>query len=266
MKKILVILACIVSGVLLAQEVSPQPATGQPAVARRRGRPRGSAPSGGLVHKPIVGKVIHVVNAQQTLPIEEVAKLVKEMRLTHALPFELVACEDSTQPLETVAAVRNAENVGAAILLVENDALPSLLVAPEAAWSIVNMRALKADTPPDIRFRNRAVKEIWRAAALALGASTSAYKPCVLEPVTSLGDLDANLAMRPCPEPCNKIVDVSRKLGIAQLRFASYRQACREGWAPAPTNDVQRAIWTQINSDKERGPSKPLTIAPPAKK
>ena len=110
------------------------------------------------------------------------------------------------------------------------------------------------------------MKEVWRAAALALGASTSAYKPCVLEPVTSLGDLDANLAMRPCPEPCNKIVDVSRKLGIGQLHFASYRQACREGWAPAPTNDVQRAIWTQINSDKERGPSKPITIQPPAKK
>ena len=266
MKRLLVVLACMLSGVLLAQDALPHPAAGQSVPARRRGRPRGSAPSGGLVHKPISGRVVHVVNAQQALPAEEVAKIVKEMRLTLALPFELVSGEDAKQPLALASSARNAENVGAAILLVENDALPSLLVAPEAAWSIVNMRALKADTPPDIRFRNRATKEIWRAAALALGASTSAYKPCVLEPVTSLGDLDANLAMRPCPEPCNKIVDVSRKLGIAQLRFASYRQACREGWAPAPTNDVQRAIWTQINSDKERGPSKPLTIAPPAKK
>ena len=39
-----------------------------------------------------------------------------------------------------------------------------------------------------------------------------------------------------------------------------------EGWAPAPTNDIQKAIFERVKADKERGPSKPLTIAPPAKK
>lgn len=266
MKKLVIGLTCILSGLVLAQDALPQPATAQAAAVRRRGRPRGTAPSGGLVHKPIVGKVVHVVNAQSVLSVEEIAKLVQEMRLTLALPFELVAGDPARKPLEAAAAASSAENVGAAVVLAETDGLPSLLVAPEMAWSVVNMKALRADNPPDVRLRNRAAKEVWRAAALALGASTSAYKPCVLEPVNSMADLDATLAMRPCPEPCNKIVDVSRRLGIGQIRFASYRQACREGWAPQPTNDVQRAIWSQVNSDKERGPSKPLTIAPPAKK
>ena len=32
--------------------------------------------------------------------------------------------------------------------------------------------------------------------------------------------------------------------------------ACREGWASAPTNDVQKAIWDKVRAI----PDKPLTI------
>jgi len=44
---------------------------------------------------------------------------------------------------------------------------------------------------------------------------------------------------------------------------ATYRRACHLGWAPPPTNDVQRAIWEKIKAEKERGPTKPITIPPP---
>ena len=37
---------------------------------------------------------------------------------------------------------------------------------------------------------------------------------------------------------------------------ATYKRACREGWAPTPTNDVQRAIWEKVHAI----PDKPLTI------
>ena len=47
---------------------------------------------------------------------------------------------------------------------------------------------------------------------------------------------------------------------------STYRKACREGWAPAPTNDVQKAIWEDINATKERGPANALPIPSPKKK
>ena len=60
-----------------------------------------------------------------------------------------------------------------------------------------------------------------------------------------------------------KMIDEAHRRGVRSVRLASYRQACREGWAPAPTNDVQRAIFEQVKADKERGPTNPITIPPP---
>ena len=40
------------------------------------------------------------------------------------------------------------------------------------------------------------------------------------------------------------------------MRRIPYRQACQEGWAPAPTNAVQRAIWNKVHQI----PDSPLVI------
>ena len=36
--------------------------------------------------------------------------------------------------------------------------------------------------------------------------------------------------------------------GVTPLRRTIYRRACQEGWAPAPTNDVQKAIWDKVHA------------------
>jgi hypothetical protein len=54
--------------------------------------------------------------------------------------------------------------------------------------------------------------------------------------------------------------------GITQTMISSYLKACEQGWAPAPTNDYQRAIWEKVKADKERGPTNPITIPPPGRK
>ena len=63
--------------------------------------------------------------------------------------------------------------------------------------------------------------------------------------------------------------DVKRLLphtGFEPAVIATYETACREGWAPVPTNDVQRAIWAKTLDEKERGPTNPIRIEPPNKK
>lgn len=52
-------------------------------------------------------------------------------------------------------------------------------------------------------------------------------------------------------------------VGFEPAVVATYLTACREGWAPAPTNDFQRAIWERALSEKERGPTNPIRILPP---
>ena len=46
------------------------------------------------------------------------------------------------------------------------------------------------------------------------------------------------------------------------MRRTVYRKACEEGWAPQPTNDVQKAIWDKVHAM----PTEPLKIKPETKK
>ena len=43
---------------------------------------------------------------------------------------------------------------------------------------------------------------------------------------------------------------------MTETKASTYRKACQEGWALAPTNDVQKAIWKEVHSI----PDKPMTI------
>ncbi len=55
------------------------------------------------------------------------------------------------------------------------------------------------------------------------------------------------------------------EVGFAPAVVTTYRTACREGWAPEPVNDLQRAIRAEVLAEKERGPTNPILILPPGK-
>ena len=40
-------------------------------------------------------------------------------------------------------------------------------------------------------------------------------------------------------------------IGVLQDKMTSYRKACQEGWAPAPTNEYQKAVWEQERGTKK---------------
>ena len=50
--------------------------------------------------------------------------------------------------------------------------------------------------------------------------------------------------------------------GVTVRATTNYKTACREGWAPAPTNDVQKAIWDKVHAM----PTEPIKIKPEEKK
>ena len=159
-------------------------------------------------------------------------------------------------------ALRTNEEVRIAIAVVEEGAdSPALLVCPEDRLAVINVDQLRVDLPADKSdaYAIRLKKELWRAVAFAADGFDIDY-PCVLKAVASPADIDAIEMEMFCPPVSGKVKRYAKKLGVAPLRMYPYSVAVREGWAPAPTNDAQRAVWdfvkTQMATNAPAAPAK----------
>jgi hypothetical protein len=83
--------------------------------------------------------------------------------------------------------------------------------------------------------------------------------------VKSLADIDA-IQERFGLDTIAHIRSSAPFYGLVPWYQTTYVKACEEGWAPAPTNDIQKAIWERVKADKERGPTNPLKIPMPKRK
>lgn len=226
----------------------------------KRTRPPRRPPStfGGIVEKKHTGEAIRIFNAQNSIPSDKVAKYVKDMRWKSLLPFEMSNINHPKDSclIKYVSSLIGVDNVAAAVLIIEDDNIPIMLVAPEKKWTILNISHLKVDNPDPVILEKRFSKVLWIAAARTLGAGYSSFKPCVMQPFSTIVELDNNPAIIPCPEPFNKMINTAKAYGVKMIQIASYRTACEQGWAPAPTNDVQKAIWDKVHAT----PKNPLKI------
>ena len=152
-------------------------------------------------------------------------------------------------------ALRKKHDANFLLLVTDDPKLPASLVAVESQWAILNVAALEkgAATPEMTRIRAR--NEFTRVFCMLCGGFSSQFKAPLTNYVVTLADLDNCLADPP--------VDVDARLreyldmrGVKPGRRVTYRKACQEGWAPAPTNDIQKAIWNQVHEI----PTKPIKI------
>ena len=218
------------------------------------------AAQGGMVTKVTAGKAIRIANAQRTVKEASLDEVARQMTGALSLPVELTETAEK-DPIRLLDG-----NTAAVVLVEEGDVKsPRLLVAPEDCWAVVNVKALAADGPDAGRLQIRTAKEVWRALALVLGASDSMMQPSLMASIRSLSDLDGNPCIGLSPDTYNKMIENAGHLGVEMRRRTTYQRACEEGWAPAPTNDIQKAIWEKVQADKERGPARPITIPPPKK-
>ena len=257
MKKLLLITVAALATTLVGQDASQSGETPraqltaeQKAELRRQRREKRLAESGGLVERDIAGKSALIVNAQSVVPNECIEEAAASIRGLALVKVEMVTGDPSkshrpTEEHPVVVSVINDPTSDATIL-----------VAPEQNWATLNVNLLLRDNPPNEVVASRIHKEIWRATAMAMGASNSMTQPCLLRQINTLRELDRTKNMLPSPQPINNMIEVADKLGIVRVHRATYRKACQEGWAPAPTNDVQKVIWSQIHQI----PDKPITI------
>ena len=214
---------------------------------------------GGFLVKPDSqkGKLV-VFDAQSTIASTNIEKFCKFMGQCTKFKFEyrkIAAAE--LQGADYPALM--AKHGGAVMIAFIEDpkSASSLLVSPDEKWATINIsrldRGLKTPEAKEKFVKTRATKDMIRALVMICGIQTAFKNSPVM--TNSMEDLDLKRELVP-GDQLQRIDDYLMNLGLTKKQFASYRQACEQGWAPNPTNDIQQAIWKEVHEI----PSKSLKI------
>lgn len=241
MNKIAVgIIAAVAAFTAVANDPPGPPSAAKPKLSREEIAARrakaiklANEKAGGFVTQAVTGNVIRVSNTSAKVQNWMLDKILEEMRSN----------------LDVPVVISTDKSVKTAFLLEVKDAgdAPAILIAPENAWAQVNVSALEKGNPDQKTLNGRVIKECWRALGLALGAGYSTYQPDLMDLITDSTQLDAIQPLSPCPASYNMMMTTAQRIGVQRVRRATYRAACKQGWAPAPTNDLQRAIWEEVH-------------------
>ena len=156
------------------------------------------------------------------------------------------------------AALKAKSKADIAVIIRADDTTPSLLAAVDDGWAVVNVRKLAEGlkTPEAVKkfHEKRCRSQMLRAYVAVAGGFSSQYQGNILS-IRKISDFDL------CETfiPNDAAMAMERYLaarGVTPAIRKRYRSACQEGWAPAPTNDIQKAIWDEVHAI----PTKPIKI------
>ena len=186
-------------------------------------------------------KKIYFVNAQKRVRPEIIEDARLKMQTVLRTPVDIA---DGTFEVSDPKIMGELS-----LYIIDDEKLPMSLVAPEGRWAFVNVAQLakgRGEKPQFLEARTR--KECARIGCMLFGGIGSSYKSNLLSFLGSAEGLDEfesdNLPIDG-PMRCQRYL---LGLGVKPYRLVTYRKACEEGWAPAPTNDVQKAIWDQVHT------------------
>lgn len=208
--------------------------------------------SGGIVEKPGAGSGTFLfVDSSQSLTESMFVRDFNMLNRTLKVSPKIVKGKHVT--IETANATKTELNANAAVFVVDNETYPRLITASEEGWAIVNVGKLKEGEPSKELMEKRITVEVIRGLAQIFGSGNAGMS---MMSITTLKDID-NLEHPGFPPSAMKTCQMQmKKLGFEPKVLASYRVACKQGWAPPPTNDVQKAIWNEVR----QLPTKPVTI------
>ena len=227
---------------------------------KRRKPPRHhltSRPSGGLVEKAYSGNVFRVYNAQNSIPENDIVRMTREMRINTHLPIEctIAKIKGEVTLSNIISLVKSSEGVGASAILVNSDKLPVIMFSPDQRWGILNITPLMVDNPSKEKFfKSRSRKMIIKAMSLLMGGGSSQFPGNIMNTATirELDMLKENIPV----DMIDYYQTYLQKLGVTKMEKTTYLRACKEGWAPAPTNEVQKRVWDKVHA----APRTPMKI------
>ncbi|MBR4171024.1 MAG: hypothetical protein IKR48_05180 [Kiritimatiellae bacterium] len=200
---------------------------------------------GGYVQRPAAGPSVLFVDEQRVVPSgavrEECGVLAAHVRVKWL-------CLDAPKGVQSPSVLHTNWTADAetacAVSVCDLPDFPEVCVFPGRRSAIVNVRPLAFDKPSEEVLRERFRKCLLRAFGFAFGAGVShQYPMSALAPVDGVMGLDR----APCKgygmDSMQTIQKTMERWGMPSMKKTSYKRACEEGWAPPPTNDVQRALW-----------------------
>lgn len=201
------------------------------------------------------------VNTQTAMDAAPFQKVVGRLAEDFNIDVRLVSGD---VPELRAVPTRLAElNAKGAIWIVNDPMLPIVLAACENGWAFLNVAPILADAPANDKIEGRVTRITNRLFAYIHGAYDSTLMPqCVLKNAHGMDGIDALICKDYSPEAFSKVSGFLAGAGYQQAKRGTYYDACEEGWAPAPTNDVQKAIWDKVH----QMPTKPIKILPESKR
>lgn len=258
MKRIAIVFAVFAIGVVYAEESAPKQ---KPSYEERmKGRAAyiaaREARTGGRIIKEGTGSgSVIFINAEKHVGAEYLKHTIGRLKRNYHIDIKTANADGVTMKNVADTISKNGANIGVAF--VECDECPNtVLLAPEQGWGIVNVKALGKDGAAAEKVKGRAMKELVRVFSMVATGAGSQYSQSLLAPMRTLEDLDtARNDMLP-PDVDQRISNVIHMTGVKPYVEATYLAACQEGWAPAPTNANQKAIWDKVHQI----PTKPIKI------
>ena len=266
MKKLMMIAGLALTFVASAAEVDDyiSPVTGQPypkdatyTFEQFKARDeRVMKKTGGFIYQKAEGPRTMFLDARAKakLTVDEMARVYKlGVRLDADVAKE---ARGEKAPLAFAQEKMASEKPLMLIRVVDSCAdLPALSVFPEERIGIVNADKLKGGDDPSLP-EMRVSKEMWRALGFIAGIGFSQAENDMMQPYYTLAEIDAN--QHPYIQPMNmaKMQKFCKRFGVKKEAKVPYRTAVAQGWAPAPTNDLQKAVWNEVRA----APTKPMKI------
>lgn len=209
--------------------------------------------TGGRVAKPGSGEgKIVFFNAQTLWDSKKVEVYANNLSIFFQVRIEVVKAEISD--FAVLDKAKKDAKAAVAILLVDKPGHPRSLVNYEDNWGIVNLNSFQTEAK-DLDARMK--KVIFRTLALTCGLADAQSIGSLMYPAKDDEAFDElYFPDRPLPNLMIPIIGHLQRLGMKLMTVKTYREACQEGWAAAPKDGYQKAIWEKVR----QLPTKPLTI------
>lgn len=213
---------------------------------------------GTLIVKPGKG-AITLFSCQTKLGTNEVVGITKPFYTSIFIPVNVVTVKDAFA-FDAVPRLMASTDGKVSVFLVDDKTLPPSLVAPESKWGLVNVAAAAQGASGDAVVKARLEKLFTRVAGQLVGVLAPRSRKGVMSWVNTVDGLDALTSAQLTFDLLANATPRMSFIGITPGRRASYKRACEEGWAPPPSNDLQREIADMVKKEMTKEPTDPIKI------
>lgn len=217
---------------------------------------------GGVIIKnePDNGLVL-IANAQTNLFRGNFYRTMGYLRNVAKMNVDCRDVEARVAQSPSASALKDLKAVVAVFVVYDPSSRTPFLVSPDEHWAKVNLAALDADKPGKEVFVSRSRMAVLRALLNVCGSGSSRRANTIVGAFKNgVSDYD-RFTREDMPLECLQTMQAYlQELGSRTIKQSTYRAACQEGWAPAPENEFQKAIWDEAKKKATEPPTNPIKI------